>query len=318
MCIRRPRPVRGALVLLILLTARHSLQAGPAPIPWRTNFDSALREAKARERPLWIQFTGPWCIFCRKMDRETFVVPEIVALSRDDFIPVKIRGDEREDLVQYFGIGGLPATIILAPDGTTMLGRREGFADGAEFLGFLFASRRLPVDSDSRDEGAEPTEIALAGYDVVNLIAGRGLSAGEPDLSVRYDGQEFRFVDDADRARFLKEPEKFLPCNRGRCVVSLVDRGAYVPGDPRFGVYYRGRLYLCADAAARGRFAADPSRYADADLGDAGHCPHCRTLAGRLVRGLPQFSAIHQGRRYLFPDPVHLEAFRASPEKFLR
>jgi YHS domain-containing protein len=193
-----------------------------------------------------------------------------------------------------------------------VLGRHEGYADAGEFLGFLFASR--PPASPE----LEAEEIALAGYDPVSLVSGNGLSPGDPSLKVEHDGQEYRFADEADRQAFLRDPERFLPCSRGRCVVNLVDRGVSVRGDVRYGVYYRGRLYLCADEEARGRFAADPGRYADADVADGGKCPHCRTLAGRLVQGLPQFSLTHQGRRYLFSDRFHLEAFRASPEKYLR
>jgi YHS domain-containing protein/thiol-disulfide isomerase/thioredoxin len=283
--------------------------AGEAPIPWRTQFETARAEARQHNRPLWVQFTGSWCLFCRRMDRETFSRPEVVALSRD-FVPVKVRSDDREDLVEHFGIAGLPATVVVAPDGR-ILGRHEGFADPEEFLAFLFRSRPSPTH-----EAAE--EIALAGYDTVSLVKGRGLVPGRASLAVRHDGQEFRFADEAARDEFLRHPERFLPTNRGRCPVHLVDRGLEVGGDPAFGVYYQGRLYLCADEEARQRFAADPARYADADLADAGRCPHCRPAAGRLVPGRPQFSLIHHGRRYLFPDRVHLEAFRQSPETYLR
>jgi YHS domain-containing protein/thioredoxin-related protein len=307
----RASRVRPLLVLSLTLAASGVADAGSAPIPWRTQYEAARAEAVARDRPLWLQFTGPWCLFCRRMERETFTRPEVVALSRDDFIPVKIHSDEREDLVEQFGITGLPAALILGPDGR-VISRQEGYADAGEFLGFLFAARP-PVRPEP-----EQSEIALAGYDPVSLVNGNGLTSGHESLTVRHDGLEYRFADEADREAFLRDPERFQPCNRGRCVVNLVDRGVTVVGDARYGVYYRGRLYLCADEASRQRFAADPARYADADVADAGQCPHCRTLAGRLVEGLPQFSFIHQGRRYLFSDRFHLEAFRASPEKFLR
>lgn len=308
------RSSRRALLVIALslpggMAPAVSARAGEAPIPWRGQFEAAHTEARQQNRPLWVQFTGPWCLFCRRMDRETFTRPEVVALSRD-FVPVKIRSDDREDLIERFGIEGLPATLILAPDGR-VLGRHEGFADPEEFLGFLFRSRPAP-------ENPRAAEVALAGYDPVALVNGQGLTPGQPTLAVRHDGQEFRFVDEADRQRFLRQPDRFQPTNRGRCAVSLVDRGTAVEGDPRWGVYYQGRLYLCVDEAARRRFAADPARYADADLADAGRCPHCVPRAGRLVPGLPQFSLIHEGRRYLFPDRVHLEAFRQAPDRYLR
>lgn len=308
---RLARPVPRWIVTATLVLAAWpvSSHADEAPIPWRPHFESALAEARRQHRPLWVQFTGPWCLFCRRMDRETFSRPEVVALSRD-FVPVKVKSDDREDLLERFGVAGLPTTVIVGPDGR-LLGRHEGFADPEEFLTFLFRSRPSPELPDA-------ATVALAGYDAVALVAGRGLEPGSPALSVRHDGQEFRFVNEADRAAFQRRPERYQPAIRGRCAVSLVDRGAAVEGDPRWGVYYRDRLYLCADETARRRFAADPDRYADADLADAGRCPHCVPRAGRLVPGLPQFSLIHQGRRYLFPDRVHLEAFRQAPDRYLR
>jgi YHS domain-containing protein/thiol-disulfide isomerase/thioredoxin len=302
--------------LFLILTAVAALpsvaRSAPAPIPWRAHFESAWTEAQARNRPLWVQFTGPWCIFCKKMDYQTFTQPDVIGLSRDDFIPVKVRSDEREDLTIRFGVGGLPSTVILAPDGR-VLGRREGFVGPTEFLGFLFSCRpRTPPIAPATPE------IALAGYDVVNLVSGRGLRPGEAAKAVQYDGMEFRFLDDAERDAFLKEPEKYLPAGRGRCAVQLVDQGASVPGDPRFGVYYKGRLFLCANEEMRQRFAADPNRYADADLGDAGHCPHCREQRNLLVRGQPEYGLSVQGRHYLFPDATHLQAFRDTVGRLVR
>jgi YHS domain-containing protein len=133
-----------------------------------------------------------------------------------------------------------------------------------------------------------------------------------------YDGQLFRFSSAEARSLFLAEPERYLPRNQGRCIVAQVDKGSQVAGDPAFGVYYQGRLYLCSSAQARTAFAAAPERYADADLGLAGHCPHCRQVAGRMVPGSDEYPLTLQGTRYLFPDASHREAFLADLERAVR
>lgn len=293
-----------SLIVLLAVSAPSFADDG---IAWRTNFEQALSEAKTRNMPVWIQFTGPWCVYCRKMERDVFVRPEVIAASVRDYVPVKIRSDEREDLLSRYGITGLPTTVIARPNGE-VLASVDGYSEAGTFLGFLAASK----------PDLTPAEVALAGYSPVSLVEGRGLTTGQANLAVGYDGQVYQFANVRERDRFLKEPEAFLPSNRGHCIVSLVDAGKYVRGNPKFGVYYAGRMYLCADEAARERFATDPKRYAQADLAENGNCPHCKGLAGRLVRGLPQFSQTFSGRRYLFPDALHLQAFRAAPEKFLR
>ena len=104
-----PRSVRACLGLAILplalVTLGSAARAGDGRgVAWRSDFASAQAEAKARNVPLWIQFTGPWCIFCRKMDATTFVEQGIVARSQGRFVPVKVRSDAHENLAAQFGI----------------------------------------------------------------------------------------------------------------------------------------------------------------------------------------------------------------------
>jgi YHS domain-containing protein len=79
-------------------------------------------------------------------------------------------------------------------------------------------------------------------------------------------------------------------------------------------VLYEGHLYLCGDEAGRKRFLRDPERYARVDVADRGFCPHCWARDGLLVRGRPNYTLTKAGRRYLFPEPSHLEAFRVQAE----
>lgn len=96
------------------------------------------------------------------------------------------------------------------------------------------------------------------------------------------------------------------------------DDNKKVPGDTKFGVYYQNRLYLLADDDARKKFAANPDRYSNIDVADNGECPHCKDLKGEKVAGKPEFSTTLAGRRYLFPDATHREAFRITPDRYLR
>lgn len=301
---RRTRSVATRIVWIALMVlSAHVHPASAGSIAWRPSFEAALAEGRRTDRPVWVQFTGAWCPYCRRMEQETFVRPEVVARARDRFIPVVVTSDDREDLVERHGIRAYPTTLVLGPTGET-LARLEGFAEAAEFLGFLDGARaRL--------------EPALGGSCPVSLVQGRGRIAGQSRLTARFDGREYRFANAEARAAFLADPERFVPRAGGHCVVSRVDRGLDIGGDPRFAIYYRDRLYLCADEAARRQFARDPARYADADLALDGICPHCRA-AGRIVPGQPRYVATHQDRRYQFPGPDHLAAFRAAPETFLR
>jgi thiol:disulfide interchange protein len=154
MTLRKSRTVRAGMGMVLALgwawlAGTPALASGPGAIAWRQDLRAASAEAAAQGRPLWIQFTGPWCYYCQRMDRESFTHPRIVARSRDAFIPILLQADAHEGLALRYELSGLPATVIIRPTGE-VLGKREGFADAMTFDTFLgstlarFGPLRLP------------------------------------------------------------------------------------------------------------------------------------------------------------------------------
>ncbi len=315
------RPVRvGAGVslglMLLSLNSGPVRAEGPPAIPWREDLSRALAEAKAQDRPVWMQFTGPWCHFCVRMERETFQDLQIAGHARDRFVPVKLRSDVHEALALEYGLSGLPATVLLKPNGE-VIAARQGFADAGAFRAFL--EEALKRDGRPFRSPPEPAPrpgdgLALAGYCPVSLVADHRLVPGRSEVTIAYQGRVYRFANALGLRLFQKQPERFIPVNSGDCPVAQVDRGESCAGDPRWGALYEGHLYLCADDASRKRFLRNPERYAHVDVADRGFCPHCWGKEKLVVRGRSPFSLSRAGRRYLFPDIGHLEAFRASTE----
>ena len=265
----------------------------PAKVTWRTDLGQAQAEAKSRNLLLWIQFTGPWCGNCRRMESSAFAHAPVIREARERFVPVKLRSDEYEALAQSLGLSVLPSTVIVRPNGE-VVDKWEGYAEPTEFENFLVTTLRaegrspeqLAARSPSPAKVEKDPSIALAGYDPVTLLNDQKLVPGRPDLIVEHDGRVFRFANEADRAKFRREPDSFTPVNGGRCPVSQVDRGDLQAGDPHWGVVYHGHLFLFKDPADRDRFAKDPERYAGLDRSNRASCPHCRerfTLARRVA-----------------------------------
>lgn len=256
---------------------------------WRSSLAEAQAEAKSSDRLLWIQFSGPWCINCRRMDRSTFIHPRLIRRSREEYVAVKLRSDEHENLALSLGLTTLPATVIVRPDGN-VVEKMEGYADAEEFDQFL--AKMLIQEGRSKPSATETgltkrrvdAAIALAGYDPVSLLNDQRLIPGDPNLTVEHNGRVFRFATELDKVAFQKRPESYAPMNSGRCPVSQVDRGDFQEGDPRWGVVYNGHLFLFKDLIDRDRFAKDPERYARVDAVTKNHCPHCqdRSFAHRL------------------------------------
>jgi thioredoxin-like negative regulator of GroEL len=112
------------------------LALGPEAIAWRTDVARAEHEARTQKRLLWIQFTGAWCPNCVRLERESFVHPQVVGHARDHFVPVKVDAEKREDLIDRFRLSGIPATVLLNPAGA-VVARHEGYLNPAAFHAFL-------------------------------------------------------------------------------------------------------------------------------------------------------------------------------------
>jgi len=104
-----------------------------ATIQWRGNWEEAAAEAKEANRPLLVELYLEGCPHCARLDRETHADAAVAAAVNARFIPVRIEGRSRMDLVQKLGVQGAPATLIFSPEGKE-LRRLTGFLPPQEYL----------------------------------------------------------------------------------------------------------------------------------------------------------------------------------------
>jgi hypothetical protein len=314
-----------------MLAAATAAAAEPTDdaIAWRDDYGSALAEATGSGRLLWIQFSGPWCPNCVRMEHDSFTQPTIRERAREGFVPVKLQSDSNMDLAVGFGLSGIPASVIV-DSSRRVLEIHQGYLGPEDLDGFLrqaivlrqpkpaagpplLASR--PADPTELVGPPRPTEretdMALSGYCPVSLVADKRLIPGRPEYAVTHQGRIFQFADLVTLNRFRRDPERFVPANDGNCPVKQLDESQPTPGDPRFGVLFQGRLYLCASRADRLRFLNEPARYAAVGAAERGFCPHCIAENGQYVRGDPRYTFTREGRSYWFPDATHRDAFVA-------
>jgi YHS domain-containing protein len=254
----------------------------PATIVWRDDYGSALEDARTGNRLLWIQFTGPWCPNCTRMERDSFPVPAIVEHSQRSFLPVKLRSDLNEQLVAAFNLTAIPATIIVAPN-RDVIGFHQGYLGPEELESLLNdCLARNPLtparQAGQRDAKPQPSklnakddqppatpDLALSGYCTVSLVQDRKLVRGQADHSIVHEGRVYRFANVAASERFRQGPAQYLPWKNGTCPVTHVEEGLSKPGEPRWGALYAGQLFVFASDSNRRRFLENPDRY-DTDL----------------------------------------------------
>jgi YHS domain-containing protein len=93
---------------------------------------------------------------------------------------------------------------------------------------------------------------AVSGYDVVAYFdkeqapVGQSQPAATPgrtDITAEHNGATFAFASEANRDRFLADPEKYAPAYDGHCAYG-VSKGGKVPGNPNLWRIVDGVLYL--------------------------------------------------------------------------
>jgi thioredoxin-related protein len=137
------KTIGAIFALLLLMTfsvlAEKSPTVADAPeseaaakIQWM-RYDEGLAKAKAEDKHVMVDFSTSWCVYCKKMDKETFTKPDVIKLLNDNFVAIKVDGDSKQELdiegykttekeltKKEYGVRGYPAFWFLKSDGTKL------------------------------------------------------------------------------------------------------------------------------------------------------------------------------------------------------
>jgi YHS domain-containing protein len=133
---------------------------------------------------------------------------------------------------------------------------------------------------------------------------------------VRRSSAPDRVQSDGDFSPFRPtriEPLQYPLAVDGHCVVTLLDRGEWLPGDPRHQSSFDGRQYQFVSGRSQLIFAASPARYAPVLNGD---CVVKFVEEGRRIPGSVRFAARYNDRIYLFASEAARQVFSAQPSRF--
>jgi YHS domain-containing protein len=98
----------------------------------------------------------------------------------------------------------------------------------------------------------DETGYALSGYDPVAFFELEQAPLGQPqppavpgraDITAEWNGATWAFTSEANRERFLADPEAFAPAYDGHCAYGVA-QGGKVPGNPNLWRIIDGTLYV--------------------------------------------------------------------------
>lgn len=121
---------------------------GAMPVAWIESYDTAVQQARATNRPVFLNFTGVTCTNCRWMEKNMFPDPR-VKKELDNFVLAELFTDretpqhQAEDeknadrQTRQFGSAALPLYAIIGPDEHTLAVFPSLTRDKNEFINFL-------------------------------------------------------------------------------------------------------------------------------------------------------------------------------------
>ncbi|MCC2546887.1 thioredoxin family protein [Hymenobacter sp. BT175] len=140
----------------------------PLNLPGYFDLQQALRCAREKNKPVFVDFTGHNCGNCRKMEASVWSDPEVLRRLREDYVIVALYVDDKTELpasewytskrdgrekrnlgeqnldfqISRFGANAQPYYVILSPDGKSLVPPVAYDPDVTHFVNFLDAGLR--------------------------------------------------------------------------------------------------------------------------------------------------------------------------------
>lgn len=107
------------VLLILFLSPEKNKTVEQGSLNWNNDLNSALTMAQNANKPVLVDFYASWCTYCREMDENTFMDPQ-VQQKLSGYILVKINGDQNPELLKKYQIYGYPTILLLDSNGNVI------------------------------------------------------------------------------------------------------------------------------------------------------------------------------------------------------
>ncbi|HQX82964.1 MAG TPA: thioredoxin family protein [Vicinamibacterales bacterium] len=108
-----------------------------AAFAWSHDFDSAVKQARASGKRVFIDFETTWCGPCKTMDEWIWNDAEVAAALNAGYVGLKLDGDIEKAHVKRFGVTGYPTMVVFDPAKDTIVKKVSGYQSSAQVLTFI-------------------------------------------------------------------------------------------------------------------------------------------------------------------------------------
>ena len=124
------------LMVVICLTGLLSdTSASSKSIKWYSH-DEGLAVGYADGKKIYINFRADWCVYCKKMEKETFGNSGVISYLNKHFISIMVDTDKERKISNKYGVKALPDNWFLFKNGDH-IGRRKGYIEPNTFMKIL-------------------------------------------------------------------------------------------------------------------------------------------------------------------------------------
>lgn len=123
-------------------------QENRAKIQW-LEFNEGLARAQADDKPIMINFYTDWCVYCKKLDRETLQKQNVARMLTENFISVRLNAERMDKHIRYrnktfsyaefsrhFGVTAYPSLAFLDASGQP-IALIPGYVPAPQFMAIL-------------------------------------------------------------------------------------------------------------------------------------------------------------------------------------
>jgi thioredoxin-like negative regulator of GroEL len=162
------RSQRAWLLVLCFALCPSSLRA--EEVEWRSDYNSARREAAEKGLPIVLDFGYEGCVFCRKLDTTTFRDGEVVKRLNGRFVALRVDIDKEPTLAEKLGLDRYPTVVFASSDGH-ILGKVVGYQEPGQFQESLDRVLDLVANPEWMKQDYESAGKAIGGSDYARAIA---------------------------------------------------------------------------------------------------------------------------------------------------